>query len=142
MIEKPGITISSHLLTAVVLVLFSSTASSQARLDELGRLFTDDTQRDKLDAIRQGAYDEESAQQSTVSAVTVNGIVIRSDGENVVWVNGESTLESRSAKGISVYPGSADSRTYNVPLSVEGKRVRIKPGQSWTESSDQILDSY
>jgi len=142
MFESHNGLITGHFLLALALMLFSGPAVSQGRVYELGRLFTDVAQREKLDAIRQGAYDAETEQQSAVSAVTVNGIMMRSDGENVVWVNGASTLKGSPAKGVYVDPKSADSRTYNVPISVEGKHVSIKPGQSWTEGSGQIRDSY
>ena len=142
MFDRHDIATFCHCIVAIALLLFSSSAASQSQLNELGRLFTDVSQRDKLDAIRQGAYDEEREEPGTVSAVTVNGIVMRSDGENVVWVNGESSLEGNPAKGVNVYPKSADRNTYNVPVSVEGRYVRMKPGQSWTEGSDQIKDSY
>ncbi|MBT8440726.1 MAG: hypothetical protein KJO91_13415 [Gammaproteobacteria bacterium] len=142
MFERHGITTFCHLIATIALMAWSNSAVSQGRFDELGRLFTDVEQRDKLDAIRQGAYDEETESQDTVSAVTVNGIMMRSDGENVVWVNGESTLEGNPAKGVKVYTKSADSHTYSVPVRVEDTHVRIKPGQSWKESSDQIKDGY
>jgi hypothetical protein len=142
MLEKYNISKHGYFLSAIVLVLFSSSAVSEGRIHELGRLFTDVAQREKLNAIRQGAYDGEAEQQSTVSAVTVNGIMMRSNGENVVWVNGSSTLKGSPAKGVNIYPRSADRHNYNVPVSVDGKHVRIKPGQSWTEGSDQIRDSY
>lgn len=125
-----------------VLLLISTPAAYADELEQLGRLFTDASQRQKLDAIRRGTYKEESEQNSVASNVRVNGIMMRSNGENVVWVNGESTLDNRVSEGVKINPKAADRETYKVPLRVNGKRIQVKPGQNWSEGTDQIKDNY
>ena len=124
-------------------LLFISTPGVYAdELEKLGRLFTDTGQRQKLDAIRRGTYTEESEQSSAASNVRVNGIMMRSNGDNVVWVNGESTLDNRVSEGVKINPKAADKESYSVPLRINGKRIKIKPGQNWSEGTDQIKDNY
>jgi len=130
------------ILTGITMMFISSSVLSQGKLDELGRLFTDAAQREKLDAVRRGTYNVATEQKSTVSTVKVNGIMMRSDGENVVWVNGESTLVGNPAQGVKVYPKAVDSETFEVPVKVDGKRTIIKPGQNWSENTRQITDNY
>ena len=117
-------------------------AMSQDEVDGLGRLFIDSEQREKLEAVRRGTYQAEIEKESRVSNVSVDGLVIRSDGESVIWINGENTLDGNSVKGISVYPGTADKETYKVQVNIDGKRVRLKPGQNWSEGTGTVKDDY
>jgi len=124
------------------LALGSGPAASEARFDELGRLFTDAAQREKLEAVRHGAYGQQVESTSSVNEVTVNGVMLRSDGENVVWINGESSLDGAPITGVSVNPNSANSENFKVQVMIDGKRVNIKPGQNWSEGTGTIKDSY
>lgn len=134
---KPGI-----ILATIALMVVSKPLMSQQGLNELGRLFTDPVQREKLDAVRRGTYKGDAELKSTVSTITVNGIMVRSDGENIVWVNGKSTLEGSAAQGIDVDIRSTNRESYNVPVTVNGKRVSIKPGQSWAGGTGAVKDNY
>lgn len=111
-------------------------------IEGLGKLFIDAEQREKLEAVRRGTYNAEAEKESRLSNVRVNGLVLRSDGENVVWINGESTLDGKEIKGLSVNPDAVDAETYKVQVRVEGKRVNIKPGQNWSEGTGTIKDNY
>lgn len=131
-----------NLVILLVLMLISKHAVSEDGVEGLGRLFVDVEQREKLEAVRRGTYDKEVERESRVSNVRVNGVMMRSDGENVVWVNGVSTLDGEPVKGIKVNPDSADSETYNVQVQIDGKRVSLKPGQNWSEGTGTIKDNY
>jgi hypothetical protein len=133
---------AGRIIASIALIVISSQALSQGQLVELGRLFTDPAQREKLEAVRHGAYDEVADNENVVSTVTVNGVMMRHDGESVVWVNGKSTLEGELAKGVNVYTRSADLESYAVPIVVDGNLVRIKPGQSWSDGTGDVKDNY
>ncbi|UCB54005.1 MAG: hypothetical protein JSW45_08550 [Thiotrichales bacterium] len=122
--------------------LISAPAISADDVQGLGRLFIDAEQREKLEAVRRGTYKAETEEESRISNVRVNGVMIRSDGENVVWVNGESTLDGARIQGIRINPGTADRETYRVTVNIDGKRVGIKPGQNWSEGTGTIKDNY
>jgi hypothetical protein len=122
--------------------MISNHAISEDGVEGLGRLFVDVEQREKLEAVRRGTYDVEVEKESRVSNVRVNGVMMRSDGENVVWVNGESTLDGEPVKGVKVNPGNADRETYEIQVHIDGKRINIKPGQNWSEGTGTIKDNY
>ena len=129
----------------LILAAFSFMPQSVHSMDEvegLGRLFIDAEQREKLEAVRRGTYKADTEQESRISNVRVDGVMIRSDGENVVWINGENTLDGTSIDGIRVNPDVTDRESYNVRVMIDGKRVNIKPGQNWSEGTGTIKDNY
>lgn len=127
---------------AAAVFLISAPVFSSDDVQGLGRLFIDAEQREKLEAVRRGTFQAETEEESRISNVRVNGVMIRSDGENVVWVNGESTLDGAPVKGVRVNPESANRETYRVTVNIDGKRVSIKPGQNWSEGTGTIKDNY
>lgn len=129
-------------LIFVTSVLLPNQAMSADGIEDLGRLFVDAEQREKLEAVRRGTYTSEVEEESRVSNVRMNGIMMRSNGENVVWINGESTLDGEPVKGVKVNPETADRETYNVQVKIDDKRVRLKPGQNWSEGTGTIKDNY
>jgi hypothetical protein len=131
-----------NLAILLALLLISEHAISEDEVEELGRLFVDVEQREKLEAVRRGTYEKEVEQESRVSNVRINGVMMRSDGENVVWINGENTLDGEPVKGVKVNPDATDSDTYNVQVQIDGKRVKLKPGQNWSEGTGTIKDNY
>jgi len=126
----------------VFLALTAKTGMAQNGVENLGTLFTDSQQREKLEAVRRGTYMEEAEKNSRVSNIRVDGVMIRSDGKNVVWVNGRSTLDGGPIEGIKVNAEAADKNSHKVPVTVEGKRVYVKPGQVWSEGTGQVTDNY
>ena len=111
-------------------------------VEGLGRLFIDAEQREKLEAVRRGTYQAEKEAKSRVSNVRVNGLMIRSDGSNVVWVNGVNTMDGSTPAGISVNPKTADRDSYTIKVDIEGRRVNMKPGQNWSEGTGTVRDNY
>jgi len=130
------------ILILLSLLLLPEYAVSEDSIEGLGRLFVDVDQREKLEAVRRGTYKVEVEEESRVSNVRLNGVMMRSGGENVVWINGESTLNGEPVKGIKVNPDSANNETYNVQVKIDGKRVILKPGQNWSEGTGTIKDNY
>jgi hypothetical protein len=137
-----SITRPKNLLIMLTMLLISEHAVSEDGVEGLGRLFVDVEQREKLEAVRRGTYEMEVERESRVSNVRVDGVMMRSDGENVVWVNGKSTLDGEPVKGVKVNPENTDSETYKVQVQIDDKRVKIKPGQNWSEGTGTIKDNY
>lgn len=130
------------LLASAMLILISMPAKSEDGVEGLGRLFIDAEQREKLESVRRGTYKAEVEQESRVSNIRIDGIMLRSDGENVIWINGESALHGTPIEGVNINPKSANGDTYNVQLSIDGKRISLKPGQNWSEGTGTIKDGY
>lgn len=130
-----------YLIVSLVLLVPRQTIA-QDEVESLGRLFIDAEQREKLEAVRRGTYKSETEQESRVSNVRVDGLMVRSDGENVIWINGNSTLDGPAVEGVKVDPDAADNESYSVRVSIDGKLVDIKPGQNWSEGTGTIKDNY
>jgi len=131
-----------YFVILAALTLMPEHAISEDDIEGLGRLFVDVEQREKLEAVRRGTYKSEVEEESRISNVRLNGVMMRSGGENVVWINGESTLDGNPIKGVKVNPGTADSESYKVQVKIDGKRVNLKPGQNWSEGTGTIKDNY
>ena len=129
-------------VSCVLIAAYSGQVTSEERREELGKLFTDSAQREKLEAVRYDAYDREAESASTITSVTVNGIVLRGDGKSVVWLNGKNTLEGQPGEGVTVDPNAADHNNYSVPVKVDGRLLRMKPGQTWSDGSGTVRDNY
>ncbi len=126
----------------MVLLFSPAAAFSKDGVEGLGRLFIDAEQREKLEAVRRGTFKAEAEKDNRISNVRVNGVMMRSDGENVIWINGANTLDGSPLEGVHVNPNTADSETFTVPVRVEGKLMHIKPGQNWSEGTGTVKDNY
>jgi len=100
----------------------------------LKTLFTSQQQRQDIEGNRKvnDAVDEQI--QKTPSNIQVDGVLKRRDGKNVVWVNGKNTMDSSMVDGVKVYSNSISDKN-KVPMIVDGKKVYIKPGQTWSEET-------
>jgi hypothetical protein len=127
---------------ALLMALAFKPVMSQDGVENLGTLFTDSGQREKLEAVRRGTYMEEAEKNSRVSNVRIDGVMMRSDGHNVVWVNGTSTMDNSSIEGIRINADAADKDSQKIPVTVDGKRVYVKPGQIWSEGTGRVTDNY
>ena len=136
------VSIKKRIFAVLILLIMATPVLSENEIEGLGRLFIDAEQREKLEAVRRGTYNAEAEKESRLSNIRVNGLVIRSDGENVVWINGENTLDGNILKGLSVNSDSANKENYNVRVMVDDKPVSIKPGQNWSEGTGTIKDNY
>ncbi|MDH5766770.1 MAG: hypothetical protein OEZ38_12210 [Gammaproteobacteria bacterium] len=125
--KKRQIMVLTVLAVATSLPVFSGEYSEQS----LRTLFTSPQQRQEIDSNRTAGTKAEGQTIVGPSSVQINGIVKRSDGKNVVWVNGKSTIDGESIDGIKVYSGNINSKN-KIPVMVDGKRVYLKPGESWS----------
>lgn len=142
---------SIRVLVAGVLVgLFADTSIAQAQ-QPLGRLFFTPEERARLDASRKEALANAARPKAVVPAeaprpaptarvLTLNGIVHRSDGETIVWVNGKP-VPPRGGPA-TVAPGSVGADTAGLVLPESGRRVRLKVGQSVEANSAVVEEGY
>jgi hypothetical protein len=107
-------------------------ADKQFSEADMSTLFTTAAVRHKIDAQRRGMASSSGAiQHVSPSNIKVNGIVKRSDGKSTVWVNGRNNMAHSTVDGVKVL--LRQRRTDSVALYVDGKLVRIKPGETWSE---------
>lgn len=124
---------------AVIFILFSDVAIAAYDSSQLNTLFTDKSQRARIDAERSGQVIGKALPQS--NKVEVNGYVTRSDGKSVVWVNNKSTLESSKIGDVKVQQSNI-GRDKKVGVTVDSSHVHLKPGETWSKSTGKVKDSY
>jgi hypothetical protein len=115
----------TRFLQPVLLVVLGGLAAAAWAADPLGRLFFTPDEREQLE--RQRARPPVEARPAP-SGVTVNGLVQRSDGKAVVWVNGvpRPAFAPASDDGLAARPLDMTTVVVSTP---EGK-VRLKVGES------------
>ena len=106
--------------------------------EPLGRLFFTPAQRNTLDAGKQLAKPRQAAPNGP-RAATLNGVVTRSDGESMIWVNGHSVSRSGSPNASASHSDPAAAR---VELQGAGGRVKLKVGQRFDRSTGKVQESY
>ena len=103
----------------------------------LQKLFTDKKQRAQIDAVRSGNYTEPGLKKT--NSVKVLGYVTRSDGESVAWINNQNTLTGSKVGKVKVQQSSI-GKNKKVGVTVDGKHVHLKPGESWSVETGKIVD--
>ncbi len=126
----------SRLLLVSLLAIIAAPAFAQQDAP-LGRLFLTPEQRAALDNARRNKIRSEAVAAAVVKtpkppaarSVLINGVVKRSDGETIVWVNGKP-IEGETPDGMQfqVAP-QAQAGTVLVREPDKGRRVEIKIGQ-------------
>jgi hypothetical protein len=114
---------------ALLALLLAGAATAGAEPPPLGRVFFAPAERDALDAARVGRAAAPVAAAS--GTVTLDGVVRRSTGPAVVWVNGSTAAGAR--RGL---PGRGDA----VVVESAGRRVRLKPGQAFDPATGRVRD--
>jgi len=120
---------------------------------ELGRLFTTPEERDMLEALRRQPPKPQAEATPVVPPVvkpapvppnvTMNGLVRRSRGRGMVWVNGVTSLEGDlDAQGIAVDVGALRGTTLPVRIGNAPSAVGLKPGQTYDTGAAQIREVY
>lgn len=125
----------------IITLLFSTfTMADGFNEQSLKNLFTTPAERQAMNSTRRGGQSDDFFVTGPAS-VQVNGIVSRSDGKSVVWINGKSTLNNSMVDGVKVYSDSMKNNG-KVPVRVDGRMVYVKPGETWSEETGVVEDNY
>jgi hypothetical protein len=74
-------------------------------------------------------------------AITVNGVVIRSSGNHMVWVNGKNSLTGDlPRKSLAIATDRALGSSVPIRNKRSGKVIELKPGQTFDPGTDKISD--
>ena len=130
------------LLMMLVLALPATGIAAHFSENELGKLFTTPVQRQKIDAFRKGKSIGAVREQVSPSDVKIQGLVKRSDGKSVVWLNGQNTLNSSHVGGVRASAANKNIKSDKVRVTINNKTVRLKPGEVWSEETNQVTDTY
>jgi len=132
-------------------VLYSSAANTSEYNDEsrLRTFFTSPQLRADLDELRKsGKFNlTHNASASVIFKeplkVEMQGIMIHGNKQPIVFINDTSTLKSQSIDdSIRVNSNRIKHQTYKVPVSVNNKSIKLRPGQQWSESNNLVQDKY
>lgn len=113
------------------------------------RFFTSAATRAELDRAR-SRYDVESPPSGPaeirepveVEDVTVNGLIMRSDGTGQVWVNRSSETD-RSGSVRSITLDSSDKSEPAVTLTLPGgNQVKLRPGEVFSLETGAVREAY
>ncbi len=108
---------------------------------DLKSLFTSPSQRKNIDATRRGEATTGTSLRGP-SSISINGVVKRNNGKSVVWVNGKSTLNNTTIDSARVQTKSIKKTSKKIPIYIDGKKVYMRPGQTWSEESGKVADNY
>lgn len=133
------------------MVLFMTTTSVNAQQSSLGRLFLSPEERNALNAVRfrqdlpesEAQVDELAEMFSAESAVAIelvpqnlqlNGVLRRSDGSEIIWINGEASSSTSRAEVIN----NGSARIW-VP---DAGTIAMDVGQTWNATTRSVQETY
>lgn len=124
--------------------------STQPDDANLGRLFTSKTERVVLDKHRrkdllQDHVDKISSapmsKKKEDAAVVFNGVLKRSDGKKIMWINGKKVTDVKGLNNVKIYRGPDNQN--RVVIGVPGKRVvKLEPGQQLRLPDGKVAENY
>jgi hypothetical protein len=120
------------------------------------RLFTTTEQRLALDEWRRHGglqnpqvsginANETTTPEPTFNAtqpVKLSGILLRADGKNTVWVNGNIDTKEDGNYAHDIRGNSLQSGSVKVPLRNINSDAILKPGQVWVPDSKRVEEAY
>jgi hypothetical protein len=110
--------------------------------EPMGRLFYTPAQRAMLDnARKQNIKIDVESETPTLDTISVNGVVKRSDGESIVWINNKP-VSNKSPNDIKITPRSGDNSRVILQLPPSGRSVDLRVGQKLDTVSGQIVEGY
>lgn len=131
----------------------------------IGRLFSTVEQRIELDRIRDRpavepvaepaasepeveaeprlVLDPEPGRDATPLVVTVNGLVVRSDGHRLAWVDGvEAGVEATTSGGADIEVDRAQGGRVRIRWPERGVHAELKPGQTIDVARGSVFEAY
>ncbi len=143
-----------YFLKRIFLFLFCATLILPVNADELGRLFTTQSERAKLEKIRYAKPKPEVVEEIEIEeiiepiveeekvvrdVITVRGLVHRSDGKNTAWINSSNTYEGDlESQYIEVSSEQISTEDVTIVMPDNETKIKIKVGDSFDpESQDE-----
>lgn len=139
-------------IQSMILFILSMSFCPMAYSDRLypfGKLFTTPNQRSILDSQRylelgdglNTPTTEPEFMADPVNRIKLSGVFIRSDGTQMVWINGRSELSDGGvAHDVMVLPSERNKES--AMLTVDRKIKTLKPGQIWVLQGNQLKEGY
>lgn len=133
----------------VLLGAFAAAQPAPAAERALGRLFFTPAQRASLDSARAQrtratVATEKLAEepQPVPEVVSLSGIVRRSDGTAIVWINNRAVAEKEPAAGAPLVNRVRPDGAVTLEVPQSGRRIELKVGQRAELLSGSVLEGY
>ena len=148
--NKPlqGMRLAALLLPA--LLCMALPAQAQNTRPQIGRLFSSPDERESLDQLRKDeevrpakADDPERIQARKQLSVelTLDGYVKHKGGKATTWINQRDQYDHEMPQGVIVL--GREAQLPSVPLLLEsGKRIQLKPGQTYDVVKDRVREAW
>lgn len=125
-------------ISALVLLLMACGTPLHAA-EPLGRLFFTPAQRASLDAGKKEKTIQGAPVRRGPAIVKLDGVVVRSDGETTIWVNGKSTNRGRTG-AVRATP-AADPASARVKVPGASPR-KLRVGQQLDTRTGSVRESF
>lgn len=147
-------------ITARLMLLLGMCMTYPVAADSLGRIFTSEQDRNRLDYIRSQkpvaeknltdteevdeVFNEEPVDEEVVIRDTLNlkGFVRRSDGKNSAWINDGNTYEGDlDTLYLQIRPQDIGEDRVTINMPDNETRVRLKVGEGYDPESKQVIQT-
>ncbi len=125
-------------VSGLLLILYCGVAQAEYDVTNLKKLFTDRSQRARIDAMRLGSFSADETLQTR--KIKVSGYVTRSDGKSVVWLNNKNTLDGPRLGDVRIRQSTV-GKNKKVTLIIKEKTIHLKAGETWSETSSHSGDN-
>ena len=141
-----------YVITLLSMILTAMPARAE---DEFGRFFTTPAQRTQLDTLRRSVpevaieiddtlLDTNAAAAepaAPLDAVTLKGVVRRSDGANTAWINESNTNEGNlAAQDIRVPESSIGDNRAELRIGERRAPITLKVGETYDPAADAVIN--
>ena len=135
----------------LALIIATATAATPATAAQVDRLFSTAAQRAHLDQLRHNNTPETASPPSQnlapqpvkkLAPVSLEGIVRRSDGSEVIWINGKAVEQHQTADGIVVRQGPDQHHRVLIGTTDTRRYARLKPGQTWDRERRRVVENH
>ncbi len=132
----------------IALVFYSVPSLAQERLP-FDRVFTSPQQRQMLEQIREDGEEAQTdisqqielAPTPETQTVTFSGYVRRSDGSQVLFIDGQSDF-TRDLGEAGTQRAVLLEGNESVTFQARERSTQLKPGQVWLLDEDEVVESY
>lgn len=125
--------------------------AGQVSAAQLDRLFSTSAKRAHLDQLRSGGApqsdgpvveNDAAVPVIKLDPVTLDGIIRRGDGSEVVWVNGQALEQRDASGGIVIRRGADQHHRVRIETTDTRRYATLKPGQTWDRQNRRVMESH
>jgi hypothetical protein len=132
---------------SIILLLSNLYLTPVLAEDNIGRLFFSERERTEIQKLRFNTQQDNTQNKPKLllpEQITVNGLVIRSQGKNTAWINGEKDLHKTGLPGLRIDIDNLNQRETDIPITIINgeKQAYVSPGQHMDTATGERLETY